>query len=788
MSAQLSDTNTIVNRKNMSFDDKTLQELAAQLSDKKESLQLDNCQLGKGVNIQALVKSLESNTTLHTIIIKDSQIDPQNLKALCEALIKSKAPLRTFFFTYNSVDFAGLKCISEVLKQHRETIEHINLSGCRFATMPESFFQEATETQSNNTLPFNKELIESFSRVIYNCNKLISLQLKDCGLYHPDLIHVLSKGLMHSATLKSLDLSNNFMSDSNVHKIFSRLVNEGDLPDTLSSLEKMNLSGNFIMDNFTIETPAWIFRNRRRAHCDWINPIAQVKKSNQPPLILDLSNNALSATFLDKLKKVQSELSNHVVVLIENNFDQVSKHYEENAAQMKKEMDFDDQMREQLTEFSGKQQAAKFELIKKFEQYRASLRVNTLLKQEMERKDTKESKETKSETKALDETQLIPFMKGVTTGIVSLKHKVLTESSLEEIGTSLKNPQDTANILCISRCTLPQDANFESFLSLIISKNVKKIVISHSSIDFKQFKILCSLLTKYGKIDGLVLSNIKLTGQTQQDPLLSSMVSIVLKSNTAITYLDLSGNNLSEGIPDFKTLQKLETLILKECNLNENSQLSSELASRIKATLRELDLSKNNLTSNRAVRIIEYLNAAKNFVLNLHINLSSNLLSSPCVHPLINNIFSYSGFGLDISLRGVNLSDNSFSKEDLEKFALVEKRAKIGQFFIIHQNEMSLADELNAQLEKHYEKSKNDYKLEKERILKSRKDLETQGQEQFNSFTRALINMEKALRAPKNLKEVKERLETLQTQTTSGASSQSQNAETVRKRNNSNQR
>lgn len=722
MSAQIE----TVGRKNISFDNQSIEVLARELNNGSRLI-LDSCQIDSSVNIQPLTKALKNNTSLITFSITNSTITRKNLELLFEALTVCEAPIRNFSFTYNKLTFEDLKLLPAALKKHRLTLTKLDLSGCPFATKPKlGLILDENQTPTTDLAP-NIEFMTQLSTVIYNLEKLNILTLKNCGLYHHALTFVLRKGLMHKTSLKSIGLSNNFMDDAGFINILngitdSRVVNgKLLLPQTVIHLEELNLSGNLIsgivfspkqyITSSIGYYPLEIIRSYFDEKIYYILKSIRRNDQTEPVLAIDLSYNILSDELLKLLERIQNYSS--VRIKVENSITGASKFVECLEQEKIEVMAMLQNPYRYIQKYDDKIKG----LSKAFERTLMSLHQKPAVTMKKEEKEKKERKDAIEGREVKDKKESNVFEQDAP----SLKNAVLTNSVVTALSTG---PILSNKVLYLKECTIPENVDLTPLIKAISERGIDKVIITQCSIDAKQFELLCQGLAK----------------------------------NKSLVYLDLSKNDMGRfKIVDFSLFPNLKTLILKECNLDLPILVS--LAKRLPESLSELDLSRNNLTKDRVIAFLESLNDDVKYKLcdvGLDINFSSNLLYRDCGDIARKVVYSR---GLDKRLKGMNLSNNAFTKEDIEIFESIMKTHCAG-FFNLTDNNLKLAEDFKMKFDQLCEEA---YSV-KEKEIKEGADVlaEIEGkfdklkQEILTSLNKQVETLEKTLGIQISSTEVKE--------------------------------
>uniref|UniRef100_A0A8C9XWA0 Uncharacterized protein n=1 Tax=Sander lucioperca TaxID=283035 RepID=A0A8C9XWA0_SANLU len=180
---------------------------------------------------------------------------------------------------------------------------------------------------------------------------------------------------------------------------------------------------------------------------------------------------------------------------------------------------------------------------------------------------------------------------------LDLSNNNLKDSGGKLISVGLKSPHCTLETLRLRVCKL-SDKSCEALSSVLSSKtsSLRELDLSNNNLKDPVKRLSAGLQSSHCKLETLRLSACNLSEKSCK--VLSSVLS---SQSSSLREVDLSNNNLQDsgGKLLLAGLQsqhcKLKTLRLSVCNLSERSceVLSSVLSSQ--SSLRELDMSNNNL-------------------------------------------------------------------------------------------------------------------------------------------------------------------------------------------------
>ena len=161
-------------------------------------------------------KSLEKNTSIHSISLKNNGITDIGAKYLFESLLNNNT-LQSLDLRLNNIKETGAKHLYDFIN-HNKTLHTIDISSNKLESLGISHISQA--------LMINKSL----------------LRLNIEGNYFKDIgAHYISQFLGKNNTLKSLDISNNEIGELGAKFIFDGLISN-------NSLESINISKNNISE------------------------------------------------------------------------------------------------------------------------------------------------------------------------------------------------------------------------------------------------------------------------------------------------------------------------------------------------------------------------------------------------------------------------------------------------------------------------------------------------------------------------------------------------------------
>lgn len=687
MSAQIN-THHVITRKEISFDDKTILALAAALSEGAPiKLQLIGCSIPyshlRHFELKPLLQAIENCTTLQSVVIHTSEINIQSLKFLCDAFSKTKSKLIHFKFTYNTITYSHfsaihLDMIAKALNAHAFTLQILDLSGVHFpyAESPYLYPREHEDIQA-----FLEKTFGHFGRMLYNSSALKSLKLSECNLGKSNISSRLWNGLKQSKSLTSLDLSNNFMNDTELMKILEALIDANPYgPSTASNLEHLNLSGNNFIGTLVrsdiIEFNTYI--------PFLLMKLAQEKTNSVgSKLSIDLSSCILSRETVEELFQIgkQTTLSftikNNEDIFVEDFIKEFGAY---GTSENESILNLKSTIKRKLA--VEKPYPAKTEeeylqrLEPEFEKY--------LIASQKENRVKLGSFYSFSEDPSPDTTEYDLVTFGVSHFYIHFKNYLLTASALSSLTDKIKQSYSKKmsdhikTNATIENCTIKEGVDINPFLEVLLSTHPSDLCIKHLTIDAKQFYSLCKALEKYGKLRCLNFSNIKVLSNEINTSYFFENVWPVLRSNVKLGYLELTGNDLSQLSSDkfdiFYELKLLHTLILEGCNLNSKSILeyyACMLESHPR--LNHLDLSSNVITNQNATHFINAF--TKRVDKTLSINLSSNLIYHN-IEPWFKCLFDQK-LRLKVSIYEINLSNNAFSYDHASNVDLFLSKTNI---------------------------------------------------------------------------------------------------------------
>ncbi|XP_066512296.1 uncharacterized protein [Hoplias malabaricus] len=179
---------------------------------------------------------------------------------------------------------------------------------------------------------------------------------------------------------------------------------------------------------------------------------------------------------------------------------------------------------------------------------------------------------------------------------LDLSHTELQESGVKMISDGLKSSNSKVEILRLTGCKLGERSCEDLGSILLVNSSLKELDLSNNDLqDSGVEKLSAALKSSLCKLETLRLNVCKLGEKSCED------LGSVLLVNSSLKELDLSNNDLQDsGVEKLSaglksSLCKLETLRLNVCKLGEKSceDLGSVLL--VNSSLKELDLSNNDL-------------------------------------------------------------------------------------------------------------------------------------------------------------------------------------------------
>ena len=273
------------------------------------------------------------------------------------------------------------------------------------------------------------------------------------------------------------------------------------------------------------------------------------------------------------------------------------------------------------------------------------------------------------------------------------------------------------------------------FKKLRIS-SLTKLSISHNNITDKVADKIATFLTRNTKLENLDLShnNLQAAGasricKTNLSKLIAFNIShnsittkaaddiaAFLSHNNKLQFLDLSGNDFreSDSVNMFQVLQNMSVLSsLKISNINVNKTVVDELANilLVNPSLKELDLSCNNLSTSDSIMIFKGMkNLSSLFIINISHNMIANEAANEFANVLLHNTtlqefdISYNTLStLDTvkilrgmmnisSLLAINVNYNDITSEAADELSTVLLHNTSLQKFDLSHNNLSTSD------------------------------------------------------------------------------------------------
>ncbi|XP_062398569.1 NACHT, LRR and PYD domains-containing protein 12-like [Sardina pilchardus] len=180
---------------------------------------------------------------------------------------------------------------------------------------------------------------------------------------------------------------------------------------------------------------------------------------------------------------------------------------------------------------------------------------------------------------------------------LDLSHNDLKESGVQLLSTGLSSPHCKLTTLRLAGCKLTEDSCKAVASALQSSISLKELDLSHNDLKESGVQLLCTgLRSPHCKLQTLRLAGCELTEES------CKAVASALQSSISLKELDLSHNDLKEsGVQLLSTGLssphcKLTTLRLNLCHLSKAScEMMASVLQSAPSHLRELDMSDNDL-------------------------------------------------------------------------------------------------------------------------------------------------------------------------------------------------
>ncbi|XP_067293004.1 NACHT, LRR and PYD domains-containing protein 14-like [Pseudorasbora parva] len=226
---------------------------------------------------------------------------------------------------------------------------------------------------------------------------------------------------------------------------------------------------------------------------------------------------------------------------------------------------------------------------------------------------------------------------------LDLSGNTLGASGVKLLSDLLKDPQCKLEKLGLRSCHI-SDRGY-AFLSLALRSNssLRELDLSENDIKDSGMMQLSDLLEHpQCKLQKLWLRSCHISDKGY------AVLSSALRSNPSLRELDLSGNNISQlGVKMLSALLadpqcKLEKLGLRSCHTSDGGYADLSLALRSNLSLRELDLSENNITESGMKQLLNHPQCklqklvlrSCNISRSSYYELSSGLRSNPSLKEL----------------------------------------------------------------------------------------------------------------------------------------------------------
>jgi Ran GTPase-activating protein (RanGAP) involved in mRNA processing and transport len=231
-----------------------------------KSLKLCNCGINSWM-LSSLCQGFSGNAFLQKLDLSHNELDDESVLSLKQFLLHSDNGLTSLTVNNNHISAKGLALINEILESHRNQLKYLSLS--------------------NNPLSSSEQLSNTFASLTLPFHQLTTLHLSSCRIQDCNW----SQFLPFMNCLSSLSLSNNFIDDSNLVKLFVNLIH-------CFALVELNLSQNR-------------FGQEPRTASFW----KEMLKGNQSLQLLDISFNRLHPTLW---KAISEGLASSKVLLLLN--------------------------------------------------------------------------------------------------------------------------------------------------------------------------------------------------------------------------------------------------------------------------------------------------------------------------------------------------------------------------------------------------------------------------------------------------------------------------------------
>ncbi|CAM4733630.1 unnamed protein product [Leuciscus chuanchicus] len=256
---------------------------------------------------------------------------------------------------------------------------------------------------------------------------------------------------------------------------------------------------------------------------------------------------------------------------------------------------------------------------------------------------------------------------------LDLSGNIITESEIKQLSDLLEHPQCKLEKLGLRSCNI-SDGGCADLSSALRSNpsHLRELDLSKNNITASGVMQISDLLEhpqcKLEKL-GLRSCDISDRGYT--------VLSSALRSNPSLRELDLSENNINElGVKMLSALladpqSKLEKLELRSCNISDGGCAVLSSALRSNPSLRELDLSRNNITDSKLKKISPLLEDPQCKLQKLVLR-SCNISDEGCAD-------LSSALRSNLSLRELDLSENKITDSGVKELSalLADPRCKL---------------------------------------------------------------------------------------------------------------